>query len=45
MALWIYATTETTLSRPADVTDISIKNVSNADISWLKKNVQQLMDN
>jgi len=33
-------TTETTLSRPADVTDTNIADASNsAEVSWLKENV------
>ena len=39
-------TAEATSSRPANVTDTNIKNASSsADVSQLKKKVQQLMDN
>ena len=35
-----------TLSRPADITDTSIADISNsAEVLWLRENVQQLMDN
>ena len=38
-------TTEATSSRPANVIDISIKDASNADSKWIKKNMQQLIEN
>ena len=34
-----------TSNRPADVTDISMENISSTDVLWLKENIQQLMDN
>jgi len=38
--------TKVTSSRPANVTDISIEDATtSADTKWLKKNMQQLMDN
>jgi len=40
------STTEATLSRPADVTDTSIINTSSsADVTWLRENIQQLINN
>ena len=45
MALQTHPITEAILSRPADITNINIKNASNTDVLWLKENVQQLMDN
>jgi len=40
------STTKATLSRPADVTDTSITDaMTSADTEWLKKNMQQLIDN
>ena len=39
-------TAETTSSRPANITDTSMTDTSsNTEISWLRENVQQLMDN
>jgi len=39
-------TAEATLSKPADITDTNIADINNnAEISWLRENVQQLMDN
>jgi len=45
MAPQVPITAEVTSSKPANVTDTSMKNVSNTDISWLRENVQQLIDN
>ena len=39
-------TAKATSSRPANVTDTSIADISSsAEISWLRENIQQLMDN
>jgi len=45
MAPQAFVTAEVTSSKPADVTDTSIEDVSNADVLWLRANIQQLMDN
>jgi len=39
-------TTKATSSRPANITDTSIMDISSsADVEWLRENMQQLMDN
>jgi len=39
-------TVKATLSRPANVTDTSMINVSSSvEVSWLRENIQQLIDN
>ena len=38
-------TTKVTLSRPANITDISIADTSSANNKWLRENMQQLIDN
>ena len=38
--------TTVTSSRPTDITDTSMANISsNADTKWLRENMQQLIDN
>jgi len=38
-------TTKATSSRPVDVTDTSMADVSSADTEWIRENMQQLIDN
>ena len=45
MAPQTTTTAKATSNRPADITDTSMEDTSNADILWLKENIQQLINN